>query len=385
MTDILKPGRLPSIPPKTREDKKKFLDITRNKFNIMVKNAAPLMCWFDVTERCNLKCKLCFAGATNEPLEDELTTKGVYSLLDNIAESGTRAIAFAGGEPTLRDDLPELISYAVKKKGMFVAVNTHGQFLVDREYVRELVRSGLHRVKVSVDGLKKSHDWNRGKGTFDKCIQALKNCAELGIPNRVFISTITQMNLAEVPQMIQLALKLKAEIFMIPIVPTGRGKAWKNLMLTKEQTRDWQRYLFKQQKIHGVSQIQFENRYIISEDENALRAAIDPKCIGTYMDTPVGCTAGIWQYMISADGKVYAGDVITPETEMGDLREQRLSDFWYNSEVADRLRNRDNLKGKCGRCEYRFVCGGCRRQAYGATGDFLETDPQCWYEPKDDI
>ena len=66
---------------------------------------------------------------------------------------------------------------------------------------------------------------------------------------------------------------------------------------------------------------------------------------------------------------------------MCDLREQRLNEIWHNSELADLLRDRDKLKGKCGRCEYRFVCGGCRRAAYSVSGDIMEEDPQCWYEP----
>ncbi len=381
MVGALSRSAWPNIPPRTKEDKEEILDITRRKFQKMVKEAEPYMCWYDVTEKCDLGCKLCFAASTNEPLEDELTTTEAHWLLDNIAQAGTRAIAFAGGEPTLREDLPDLIRYAVREKQMFVAINTNGQLLADRKYVAALAQAGMQRVKVSVDGLQQSHDWNRGSGTFEKCIQALENCVEEGIPSRVFISTITQMNLGEVPRMIELALGLGADIFMIPVIPLGRAKAFKHLMLTKEQTREWQRYLFNQQKIYGVSKIQFEDRYQISEDEDALWVAIDPQSIGTFMDTPVGCTASIWQYMISANGKVFVGDVITPETEICDLREQRLSDVWHNSEVADSLRDRDKLKGKCGRCEYRFVCGGCRRQAFAATGDFMETDPQCWYEP----
>ena len=99
------------------------------------------------------------------------------------------------------------------------------------------------------------------------------------------------------------------------------------------------------------------------------------------MNTGVGCITGIWLYCISASGKVVVGDVITPELEIGDLREQSLREIWYNSELANLLRDRDKLKGKCGRCQYRFVCGGCRRTAYRMTGDIMAADPRCWYRP----
>lgn len=137
-----------------------FLNITREKFRKMAREAKPLTCWYSITEECDLHCKFCFADSS-KPWEDELTTHEVYALLDNIAEAGTQAIVFGGGEPTLREDLLEVMNYAARYKNMFVALNTNGQRL-DRKYVRGLVNAGVSQVKVSVDGLKESHDWNRG-------------------------------------------------------------------------------------------------------------------------------------------------------------------------------------------------------------------------------
>ena len=356
-----------------------FLNITRDKFKKMVKEAKPLLCWFSLTEECDLHCKFCFADS-GEPLEDELTTQEAYRLLDNIAEAGTRAIVFGGGEPTLRDDLLDIASYASRQKDMFVALNTHGQSL-NKKYVKALARAGFSQVKVSVDGLKESHDWNRGSGTFEKCIRALKNCVEEGIPSVILKATISQLNYEEVPQLIKLGTDLGVEVGMVQILPIGRGKASKDLMLTREQTREWQRHLFKQQDIYGISKVQFEDRYQICEDEYTLTVAANPNISGTFYDTPVGCITGIWQYCINASGKVVVGDIITPELEIGDLRRERLSEIWRNSELANLLRDRDKLKGKCGRCELRFVCGGCKRMAYSITGDIMAPDPQCWYKP----
>jgi radical SAM protein with 4Fe4S-binding SPASM domain len=140
--------------------------------------------------------------------------------------------------------------------------------------------------------------------------------------------------------------------------------------------------MVEQQKIYGWQRIQFEDRYQISEDSYALRVAADPDRVGDFTDTPCGCITGIWQYIIDASGKVVIGDIVTPELVIGDLRTQRLKDIWHNSELADRLRDREKLKGKCGNCELRYVCGGCRRMAFSHTGDIMEADPQCWYEPR---
>jgi radical SAM protein with 4Fe4S-binding SPASM domain len=368
------------MPPRSKEDKEEFLNITREKFRTMVETAEPRMCWFELTRGCDMDCKLCFADSA-KPLENELNTQEVYRAVGNLVEAGTEAIAFAGGEPTLREDLPQVISYAAREKQMFVAINTDGQRLADRKYVDSLAEAGLQRARVSIDGMRESHDWNRGKGSFDKCVQALRNCADAGIPNRMIISTITQMNYKEVPQLVELAISLDADTFMLPLIPLGRGKEHRELMLTREQTREWHRSMYEMQQVYGVMRVQFEDRCIITEKGNALKVACDPKCCGDYNDSPVGCTAGLWQIMVSADGKVYTGDVITPEHEICDLRKQKLKDVWHKSVTANLLRDRDNLKGKCGRCEFRYVCGGCRRQAFAATGDILASDPQCWYEP----
>ncbi|MGB2798860.1 MAG: radical SAM protein [Dehalococcoidia bacterium] len=357
-----------------------FLNITREKFRKMVREAKPLMCWYSITEECDLHCKFCFADST-KPWEDELTTQEIYALLDNIAEAGTQAIVFGGGEPTLREDLVEVMHYAARYKNMFVALNTHGQWL-DRKYVTRLVNAGISQVKVSVDGLKESHDWNRGEGTFDKCIQALKNCVDAGIKSVIWIATISQMNYDEIPQMVKMAMDLGVDICMVQLFPGGRWKGKADLMLTREQVRDWQRYMVEQQNIYGWTRIQFEDRYQICEDCSALKVAADPYRIGDFTDTPAGCISGIWQYIINASGKVVIGDIVTPELEIGDLRQEKLSKIWRTSELANLLRDRDKLKGRCGRCELRFVCGGCRRMAYSLTGDIMAPDPQCWYKPR---
>jgi radical SAM protein with 4Fe4S-binding SPASM domain len=357
-----------------------FLNITREKFCKMVREAKPLTCWYSITEECDLHCKFCFADSSKR-WEDELTTQEVYALMDNIAEAGTQAIVFGGGEPTLREDLLEVMNYAARYKRMFVALNTHGQWL-DRKYVRGLVNSGVSQVKVSVDGLRESHDWNRGAGTFDKCIQALKNCVDAGIGSVIWIATISQMNYSEIPQMVKMAMDLGVDICMVQLFPGGRWKGKRDMMLTREQVRDWQRYMVEQQNIYGWTRIQFEDRYQICEDCYALKVAADPNRIGDFTDTPVGCISGIWQYIINASGKVVIGDIVTPELEIGDLRKQKLSEIWHNSELANRLRDRDKLKGRCGKCELRFVCGGCRRMAYSLTGDIMAGDPQCWYKPR---
>ena len=117
-----------------------------------------------------------------------------------------------------------------------------------------------------------------------------------------------------------------------------------------------------------------DSRYIISEDAALLRRVADPFCDAV----SVGCNAGILAYGITPDGKVLPCPTL--RLAVGDLRERPLRDIWRDSEVLRKLRGRE-LKGKCGRCELRYVCGGCRGRTYVFTRDVLAEDPLCWYEP----
>ncbi|RJQ29803.1 MAG: radical SAM protein [Peptococcaceae bacterium] len=361
-----------------------FLNITREKFKrALARESKPVYAWFSLNDACNLDCKYCFADARYVPSEsqkaikDSLSTQDVLNIIDNVAEAGTKSIMFAGGEPTLRKDLPQIIRHT--SQYMDVAMNTNGYFL-DRELLRELAYAGLTQVKVSIDGLQESHDWNRGEGSFERAVNALKLCKELGIPTVILIMTLSRLNHKELPEMIELAMKLGVDFTMVEFLPLGKASGKKEWTMEREQRREMQRYLFKAQEKYGWQKIAFENRYIITEDEFCKKVCADPSRPCGFFDFSVGCISGIYSYCISAEGKAVAGDIM--EIEVGDLKKESLSDIWKNSEVFNLLRDRDKLKGKCGKCNYRYVCGGCRRRAYTFTGDMMAADPGCWVDAK---
>lgn len=363
---------------------KDFLRITGEKFKRALETESkPMLTWFSLNDACNLDCKLCFMDAKYYPSESQkdikniLSTRDVLDIVDNIAEAGTKSIMFAGGEPLLRKDLPEIIEHTSKK--MDVAINTNGYFM-DRKLMKELVRAGLKQVKVSIDGLKESHDWNRGEGSFEKAVEALKICKEFKIPHIYLIMTLTQLNHKELPDLIDLSLKMGINFTMVEFLPLGKAQGREEWALNKEQRREMQRYLFKAQDDHGWQTINFENRYIITEDEQSLKMCAKTWRPCGFLDFSVGCISGIYSYIINANGKIAAGDI--KELEIGDLRKESLRDIWKNSEFLHLLRDRDQLKGKCGKCQFRYVCGGCRRRAYTYTGDVMAPDPGCWVDIK---
>jgi radical SAM protein with 4Fe4S-binding SPASM domain len=351
-----------------------FLEITRQKYTGAVKKARPLIVGFHFTNACNLRCKLCGAAA-DQPLADELTTQEAYNVIDNMAEAGLAHLSFGGGEPTVRQDLIPVLRYATRRINS-VGMVTNG-YLLDNKFTSELARAGLRQVMISLDGARtETHDANRGAGSYEKVIQAVKNCLYEGLSTRVSF-TINQSNYQELKEVLALAVDLDVALNVQEFRAGGRGAGRDSLVLTREQRREMQRYLFEAQKTYGAARIGFENRYIISEDENTKKICTDPNLSDGFYDYCVGCFTGIYSFFLKSDGEVrlcgrYA------EGLLGNLKEKRLSDIWRSSEILLQLRNRDNLKGRCGSCVNRYICGGCRRDAYSMTGDIMAEDPMCW-------
>ena len=360
-----------------------FVTITREKYYRAVESAKPLAAWFSLTEDCNLHCRYCFTDArlrVKKPTngKKELSTKQIFAILDNVSEAGTVAIQFAGGEPLLREDLVEIISYAVKKN-IYTALNTNGT-LIREDIVRKLALVGLSQVKVSIDGLRENHDWNRGKGVFDKAVDALNLFRDYKIPAVYLIMTLSSVNYGDLVPLLDMTKELGVRFIMVEFLPVGHSLGKHKWELSKDQRREAQRLLWDRQKKRGLSNIQYENRYIVSEQEETKRLLADPYSQGDFNNFGVGCISGIYSYMITAKGRVATGCLIQHEVANGDLLKRSLKDIWSDGDLFRKLRDREKLKGRCGKCTYRYVCGGCRRSAYIHTGDLMGPDPNCWVE-----
>ncbi len=356
-----------------------FVEITREKYYRAVKKAKPLFAWFSLTDACNLDCKYCFVDAayhppgSTEPIQDPLDTKTVCDIIDNVYQADTEIVMFAGGEPTLREDLIDIVRYTSTR--MSAAMNTNG-YVCDESYCSDLAKAGLSQVKISIDGIEKNHDWNRGEGSFQRVVDAAKNFKKAGIPKVVLILTLSSLNYDELSEVVDLSMGLGVDFTMVEFLPLGKASERKEWTLSKEQLERAQRVLFDAQKRFGWQRVAFENRYIVGDDEHCKGVCMDPNRQANFYDFCVGCISGLYSFCILACGKVVAGDIMS--IVVGDLKQERMKDIWKNAEVFQMLRNRENLKGKCGECRYRYVCGGCRRRAYAYTGDLMAADPGCW-------
>jgi AdoMet-dependent heme synthase len=340
-----------------------------------------LVAW-EITRNCNLECVHCRAAATKGPYTGELDTKSGFKLLDQMAELGEPIVILTGGEPLLRQDIFEIAKYGTKKNlRMVMAPNGT---LITEKIAEKLIDSGIKRISISLDGAsKESHDVFRGvKGAFDGALSGIQHAKNAGIEFQIN-TTITKTNLDQIPAIQQLAIDLGAvahHIFLL--VPTGRGKYIIDQEITSteyEETLNW----FYDQKEKTPLQLKATcapHYYRILRQ----RAKEDGKTV-TFQTHGLdavtrGCLGGTGFCFISHRGIVQPCGFL--DINCGDVTRKSFVEVWKDSKIFKHLRNFNELKGKCGVCEYKRVCGGCRARAYEATGDYLAEEPLCSYLPQ---
>ncbi|MGM0453675.1 MAG: heme b synthase [Thermodesulfobacteriota bacterium] len=343
-----------------------------------------LVAW-ETTRNCNLNCVHCRAAATCGPYTEELDTAASYALLEQIAEVGRPIVILTGGEPLLRKDIFDIAAYGTQL-GLRMVMAPNGT-LVTESMAKKMADSGIQRISISLDGANaESHDSFRGvPGAFEGALRGIEAARNAGIEFQVN-TTITQHNADQIPKILKLAEDLgAAALHIFLLVPTGRGKYIIEQAISAqeyEETLNWF-YDQKQQTPLQLKATCAPHYYRILRQ----RARAEGKSV-TYdshgLDAVTrGCLGGTGFCFISHRGVVQPCGFL--DLNCGDVTRTSFADIWENSEVFQSLRNYDNLKGKCGRCEYKRVCGGCRARAYEATGDYLAEEPLCSYEPKRSI
>lgn len=338
-----------------------------------------MVAW-EVTRSCNLACVHCRASAEYGPYAGELTTGEGLRLLDEIAALSKPVIILTGGEPLLRQDIFEIAAYG-DRKGLRMVMATNGT-LVTKEIAGKMLRSGIKRVSISIDGMDaKSHDAFRNvPGAFAGALAGIEALKEAGMEFQIN-TTITKTNLDQLPDMMDLAVRLGAaahHIFLL--VPTGRGKEMAEQAISPqeyEKTLNW----FHEASLNCPIQLKATcapHYYRIMKQKGqgaGGKGAGDPLHAMTR-----GCLGGSSFCFISHTGQVQPCGYL--EVDCGRIKEKRFREIWDSSPIFADLRDLNKYKGKCGHCEFVRVCGGCRARAYEITGDYLGEEPFCVYEPK---
>jgi AdoMet-dependent heme synthase len=349
-----------------------------------------MVAW-ELTRGCNLFCAHCRSSSAQNAYSDELSTEECLRLIDGIVEVGRPVLILSGGEPLMRPDLFQIASYAAGK-GLRLAMGTNGT-LITNDLAARLKAVPISRVAVSVDfPTPELQDKFRDKrGAFQAAISGIDLLRHAGIEVQIN-STITRLNNKYLNELVELALKLGAVAFHpFMLVPTGRGKGLETVALSSdeyEQTLNWvydkqqelgNRIFFKPTDAPHYQRIVIQRAK--KNHSKGLNIAEKNTDAGNKMMNSMtrGCLAGINFCFISHRGRVQGCGYL--DVEAGNIRDKSFKQIWEQSALFTQLRDLANLKGKCGACEYKKICGGCRARAYEATGDYLQSEPDCLYQP----
>jgi heme b synthase len=350
-----------------------------------------MVAW-ELTRSCNLFCAHCRSSSTAGAYKDELSTEECFRLIDVIVEIGKPVVILSGGEPLLRRDLFQIAGYAVEK-GLRVVMGTNGT-LITGDIAAKLKAVPVSRVAVSIDfPTDELQDKFRGQaGAFQAAASGIALLRQAGVEVQIN-STITRLNMKYLNELLDLALKSGAVAFHpFMLVPTGRGKGLETVAMSPEEYEQTLNWVYDRQKELG-NRIFFKptdaphyQRIIrqkakASNSQDTLRGGktATKTRSGSMNSMTRGCLAGISFCFISHRGKVQGCGYL--DVEAGNIRDRSFKQIWTESTLFRELRDLSNIKGKCGACEYKYICGGCRARAYESTGDYLETEPYCIYKP----
>ena len=370
----------------------------------------PFIVFWELTRACMLACKHCRAKAQKKRHPDELTTEEAYKVVDQLREFGEPypLLVITGGDPLMRDDVFDIIEYA-SKSGIRTAIAFSGTKLATKQRLEKLKEAGVARIAISLDGsTSEIHDYFRGvTGTFETSLEILEMAKEIGI-SRQINTTVTTFNMLDLPNIMRIGIDYEIALWdVFFIVPTGRAKV--EYMPSSQEFEDVLNFLYDVSKLtplnvkssaathlRRVEQMRDRGIYDLPHGElyYKLRSKLDgfeakPKEIvsGAYgrsladgIRRMMGITDGRGMFFISHIGEVYPSGFLP--IQAGNVREKSLKEIYMNSKIFVELKNPDMLKGKCGICEYRRICGGSRARAYAMTGDYLAEEPRCIYIPK---
>ncbi|MFP3232316.1 MAG: TIGR04053 family radical SAM/SPASM domain-containing protein [Sulfolobaceae archaeon] len=345
---------------------------------------SPHLIFWEVTKACPLTCKHCRANSISSPLPDELSTEEGKKLLEEIAEFGKVVIVFTGGDPLLRKDIFELLTYA-KSLGLVTSIAPAPSHLLSSETIEKL-RGILSYMSISLDGAQpQTHDWLRGLGSYKYAIKGIETALRYGI--NIQVNTLVwKRNYEELPEIVKLLKDLGVKVWEVFfLIPVGRGTA--ELDIPRERYREVIEFLvevtrydlvvrtveapfFRRAKLEYSEDITTVNPLIIK-----LRKMLGEPMKGVDKSViPTRDGSGV--LFIAYNGDIYPSGFLP--IRLGNVRTDNIVKIYRESELLNMIKL-GKLKGKCGTCNYNGICGGSRARAYAVYKDSLAEDPACYY------
>jgi radical SAM protein len=367
-------------------------------------NVSPFVVIWENTRACDLACRHCRAAAQSRRSQFELTTEEGFRLIDEVGRMKPKVFVITGGDPLKRDDTYDMIRYA-RERGLEPSLTPSATPLLTEEAVEKMKAHGLGRMAVSLDAscAELHDDFRRVPGSFDITLRAIRAAKRLDIPVQVN-TTVSRRTVADLPRMVENLQDLGIVMWSVFfLVPTGRAKNAD--LISPEEVEALFGFLYETSKRVPFSirttEAMHYRRYMLQRmsAEHGTPIARDPATglidastmftqrpmlgvqpqRGAVSRAPRGVNEAKGFVFISHIGDVFPSGFLP--LKAGNVKQQLLSEIYQSSKLFTSLREPRNLKGKCGRCEFRDLCGGSRARAWSMTGDVFESDPLCTYLP----
>jgi radical SAM protein with 4Fe4S-binding SPASM domain len=351
-----------------------------------LKLQAPFLVVWNYTNACNLRCKHCYQRA-GKMSNDELGFEERLNIVDQLVDNDVVAIAFSGGEALLRGDFWEVAHHAARE-GLYLSLATNGTLLT-KDVVRRLMDVGVQYFEISLDSVDPSkHDAFRGvSGAWERTVTGIKNVVAQEGAYSCIANTITNENFHELEDLVAFSTKLGVDrTLFFNFIPVGRGSDIIDIDLPPDVREDILQQMYmhlsgQNEKVEIFTTAPQLSRVCMMNSQTGIMsmahvgAAEFSDKVGVLAEYIGGCGAGRMYSAIQPNG------IVTPcvflPIPVGDLRSELFIDIWKNAEVMRSLRERHDLKGHCGSCDYRNVCGGCRARAYAYFNDIKAPDIGC--------
>lgn len=361
----------------------------RNAVYGVSENRGPVVAW-NITQRCNFKCKHCYSSAMANVNQKDLSLSPIKGIVDQMQELKVPVILLSGGEPMMHDAIFEMIAY-IRSEGIRVSLSTNGS-LITRDNALMLKVLGVSYVGISLDGLGEVNDYFRGvEGAYSAAVEGIRNCHAVG--QKVGLRmTVHQDNIGEVPKILRFMEQEEIpRICFYHLVPSGRGECIQDQMLTHKQARHFMDDLLDYTLKLREQNIQKEILTVANHSDGPYTYLRAKEKVPALADSVLaklqnngGNRSGIAIMNMDWQGNVYP-DQFSRFMPLGNVLEEPLKDIWLKgSYELERLRNkRMYLNRRCKQCRWLELCGGnLRARAYMTTGDLWAFDPGCYL--KDD-
>ncbi|GAB6135840.1 radical SAM protein [Thermococcus prieurii] len=345
--------------------------------------AGPFLIVWNFTNMCNFRCQHCYQRA-DKPLASELSLEEKLNLVDQLDRAGVAAVAISGGEPTIHPHFLRIVR-ELSSRGIHTSVATNGWTFAKKEELEKAVRAGIKYVEVSVDSAKpEKHDRFRGiPGAWEHAVKALENAVELGLSHGM-ATIMDKETYQEIDDILDLAESIGVKrVIFFNLVPTGRAEDMVRVDLSPEEREEFMKEVYRQMKKRKMEILTTAPQYarvtlLMSQGKSVTPAHFyigEDNSVKTLAEFIGGCGAGRIYAGMEPDGTVVPC-VFLP-LPVGNVRYRPFKEIWENSRIFGILRDRNSWDSQCGRCPYKYICGGCRARAYHYTLDLAGDDPGC--------